>query len=65
LALSVGSLRCPHLSGVEGRADSSRISRKLRSCVGEDGVMAFTDFGIENLMDLVKMQKENPKLLTR
>jgi hypothetical protein len=31
--------------------------------VGEDGIMAFTDFGIENLMELVKIHKENPKLL--
>ena len=31
--------------------------------VGEHGVMAFTDFGIENLMELVKMHKEDPKLL--
>lgn len=25
---------------------------------GEDGVMAFTDFGIENLVDLIKMRKD-------
>ena len=25
--------------------------------VGEDGVMAFTDFGIENLVDLIKCAK--------
>jgi hypothetical protein len=25
--------------------------------VDEDGVMAFTDFGIENLIDLIKMHK--------
>jgi len=31
--------------------------------VGEDGVMAFTDFGIENLMDLVRIHKNNPTLL--
>ncbi|PDT78766.1 hypothetical protein CO675_00305 [Bradyrhizobium sp. C9] len=31
--------------------------------VGEDGVQAFTDFGIENL-ELVRLQG-NPKLLTR
>jgi hypothetical protein len=31
--------------------------------VGEDGIMAFTDFGIENLMELVKIHKEKPKLL--
>jgi RecB family endonuclease NucS len=31
--------------------------------VDEDGIMAFTDFGIENLMELVKMHKEDPRLL--
>jgi hypothetical protein len=33
--------------------------------VGEDGVMAFTDFGIETLTELIRMHKENPKLLSR
>ena len=33
--------------------------------VGEDGVMAFTDFGIENLIELIKLHKENPRLLSR
>ena len=33
--------------------------------VGEDGVMAFTDFGIETLTELIRMYKENPKLLSR
>ncbi|WP_439402520.1 hypothetical protein ACNJYA_08770 [Bradyrhizobium sp. DASA03068] len=33
--------------------------------VGEDGVQAFTDFGIENLIELVRFYKENLKLLTR
>jgi hypothetical protein len=28
--------------------------------VGEDGVQAFTDFGIENLIELVRMYKERP-----
>lgn len=32
--------------------------------VGEDGVQA-SDFGIENLIELVGFYKENPKLLTR
>lgn len=31
--------------------------------IGEDGVMAFTDFGIETLMELVRMQREDTKLL--
>jgi hypothetical protein len=33
--------------------------------VGEDGVMAFTDFGIENLIELIKMHKDDPALLKR
>ena len=33
--------------------------------VGEDGVMAFTDFGIENLIDLSKMHKDAPTLSKR
>ncbi len=33
--------------------------------VGEDGVLAFTDFGIESLIELIKMHKENPTLLKR
>lgn len=33
--------------------------------VGEDGVMAFTDFGIENLIDLIKMYKADLTLLKR
>ena len=31
----------------------------------EDGVMAFTDFGIENLVDLIKMHKDDPTILQR
>jgi len=33
--------------------------------VGDDGVMAFTDFGIENLIELIKIYKEDPTLLKR
>ena len=33
--------------------------------VGEDAVMAFTDFGIETLIELIRMYKEDPKLLRR
>ena len=33
--------------------------------VGEDGVQAFTDFGIENLTELVRMYKESPGSLKR
>ena len=32
--------------------------------VGEDGVMAF-DFGIGNLIDLIKIYKQDPSLLKR
>jgi hypothetical protein len=33
--------------------------------VGEDGVQAFTDFGIENLIELIKVYKEKARLLRR
>jgi hypothetical protein len=33
--------------------------------VGEDSVMAFTDFGIENLIELVRVYKKNPERLGR
>ena len=33
--------------------------------VGEHGVMAFTDFGIETLTELIRMHKENPGSLSR
>ena len=33
--------------------------------VGEDGVLAFTDFGIENLIELVRIYKQKPGLLRR
>ncbi len=33
--------------------------------VGEDGIQAFTDFGIENLIELIRLYKENPGLLRR
>ncbi len=33
--------------------------------VGEDGVQAFTDAGVENLIELVRMHKENSGLLKR
>lgn len=32
---------------------------------GDDGIMAFTDFGIETLRELVKSYKANPELLKR
>ncbi len=33
--------------------------------IGDDGVMPFTDFGIENLMELIRMHKEDPELRKR
>jgi hypothetical protein len=33
--------------------------------VDDEGVQAFTDFGIENLIELVRLYKQNPKLLRR
>lgn len=32
--------------------------------IGDDGVMAFTDFGIETLVELIKLYKDDPTLLT-
>jgi hypothetical protein len=32
---------------------------------GDEGVMAFTDFGIETLTGLIEIHKANPHLLTR
>jgi hypothetical protein len=31
----------------------------------DEGVMAFTDFGIENLIELIKLHKDDPTLLKR
>jgi hypothetical protein len=31
----------------------------------DDGVMAFTDFGIETLTDLIEMHREDPSILER
>jgi hypothetical protein len=32
---------------------------------GDDGIMAFTDFGIETLRELIAMHKADPELLKR
>jgi hypothetical protein len=32
---------------------------------GDEGVLAFTDFGIENLLDLIKIHKDDPTLIGR
>ena len=34
-------------------------------CAGAEGIMAFTDFGIEYLVELIKMHKHDPSLLKR
>jgi hypothetical protein len=31
----------------------------------EDGEMAFTDFGVENLIDLIKIHKDDPAIRAR
>jgi hypothetical protein len=33
--------------------------------INDDGVMAFTDFGIENLTHLIDLNKEDPTILNR
>jgi len=33
--------------------------------IGEDGLMAFTEFGIENLIELINIYKDDPMLLKR
>ena len=33
--------------------------------VNDEGILAFTDFGIENLTELIKIYKDNPSLLKR
>lgn len=33
--------------------------------IGDEGVMAFTDFGIENLMELIRIHKEKSEPLKR
>jgi hypothetical protein len=33
--------------------------------LGDDGVQAFTDLGIENLAELIGLYKQNPDLLRR
>ena len=33
--------------------------------IGDEGVLAFTDFGIESLVELMKIYKDDPSLLHR
>ena len=34
-------------------------------CADAEGIMAFTDFGIEYLVELIKMHRNDPSLLKR
>jgi len=36
-----------------------------RLTVGEEGITAFTRFGIDNLAEIIQIYKENPNLLPR
>lgn len=45
--------------------DSLTHGRIWGYAVGNDGVMAFTDVGIETLMELIRTYKENPKTWSR
>ena len=45
--------------------DESWLSDIANEMDIEDGVMAFTDCGIENLVDLIKIYKDDPTLLKR
>ena len=38
---------------------------EIEDGVGEHGVRAFTDIGVENLIELIKVYRENPGLLRR
>jgi hypothetical protein len=74
-----GSSRHHHYSGRQGPRRRRRLVRDVANemeiedgviwvyGVGEDGVQAFTEFGIENLIEFVRMHKHkhNPKLLRR
>jgi len=33
--------------------------------IGEDAILAFTDFGIDSLIELIKIHKDDPTLLKR
>jgi len=40
-------------------------TRDLGVWPDDEGEMAFTDFGIENLIDLIKIHKDDPTILAR
>jgi hypothetical protein len=45
----------------------SRSLKAAQTALGADDAqeMAFTDFGIENLVELIKIHKDNPDILAR
>jgi IS66 C-terminal element len=45
--------------------NGNRGRRHLVYGVGEDGILPFTDFGIESLIELIKMYKDDPTSLKR
>jgi hypothetical protein len=47
--------------GCEGKYAACFRKRQI----GDDGMMAFTNFGVENLIELTKIHKDNPTLLKR
>ena len=63
------SLRC----SVKTRNGCSRSPKKMDTedgqlwvvGVGEDGVMAFTDDGIENLTNLIAIHKDDPNIIEK
>jgi hypothetical protein len=62
------SLRC----SVKTRNGCSRSPKKWTPSgqlwvvgVGEDGVMAFTDDGIENLTNLIAIHKDDPSIIKK
>jgi hypothetical protein len=50
---------------LSARSAALFVMQTFPSGLGDDGVMAFTDFGIETLVDLIKIYKADPELLKR
>jgi IS66 C-terminal element len=48
------------MNGVDPQAWLTDILARIATLFGEDGIRAFTDFGVENLIELVRIYKENP-----
>jgi hypothetical protein len=47
------------LAVLQDFANEMEVRGRHHLGVGEDGIMAFTDFGIENLIELIRFYKEN------